>query len=323
MNLTEKSFIYKVSETHYRMEHNGNAPLGKEYHAVSFFWDTFMPILTFYDFREDLVETIELNIGMSFSFKVSHLKFCVGRFRNGPYQPCPNHRTVTRFTQCQPCASSFIPYQTCLFEPRCDGTQCDAEFCKKTHCVYLAMHNEDVKVGITGYDRVKRRTIEQGADAYGILTTVPSRLEARNLEKSISKQLKIAQVYRFSRVVKNLNREIVPDTIKEIYEIHTQRIQDAFELSAGPLHFLDRYPLSTSFSENITIRKIDEPCSGKIVGIKGKCLVFKHNDTYATLNLTRLPSRIIKGVLPRFQPGQEQTKHRNSNAGPSSRQTHF
>jgi len=185
------------------------------------------------------------------------------------------------------------------------------------------MHNDDVKVGISGYDRVKRRTIEQGADAFGIVTTAPSRLEARNLEKAISKQLNIAQVYRFSRVVKNLKHEISPVMIKETYERYAQRIQGAFDLSAGPLHFLDRYPLSTPFSEKVAIQKIDEPCFGEIIGIKGKCLVFKHNDTYGILNLAHLPSHIIKGTLPRFQPGQEPIKHDNSSVDPSGHQTYF
>ena len=111
------------------------------YHVLSFYWEDFTPILGLYDLQRATVENVELGPGIEFSFTAGSLKFCTGSFQEGEYRPCPGKSEVKRFSQCQSCASVFIPKLDCIFEPKCDGSLCDAEFCRKEHVVVSCHFN--------------------------------------------------------------------------------------------------------------------------------------------------------------------------------------
>ena len=272
--------------------HAGNA--ARMYHVLSFYWEDFTPVLGLYDLQRVDVENVELGPGVEFSFTAGSQKFCTGRFQEGEYRPCPGKNEVTRFSQCQNCASVFIPKLDCIFEPKCDGSLCDAEFCKKEHVVYLALFKDDVKVGMTGRERVMKRTIEQGADAFAVLATSPSRVAARELERNISRRLRIPQVYWFNRFVRNLMTDVSPASMEKIYHYYAVRFEKEFNILPGELRFLDSYPMPSSINGRIYRKRCHNGCAGKVVGVKGKCLVFKR-EGYTALDLSELPGHIIKG----------------------------
>jgi len=265
----------------------------RSYHVLSFYWEGFKPILTLFDFRKGKIESIELKSGMKFKIVPGRRKFCIGRFEGEEYIPCPEKREVEQFTQCQACASFFIPDLQCIFEPKCDGSLCDNEFCKKEHVIYLAVFKDDVKVGMTGKDRIMKRLIEQGADAFSVIATLSSRAEARELEREISKRLRVSQFYTIRHFVRNLSVDVDQTVMKKVYIYYCQRIKREFSLEPTPLQFLDGYPMPTQIKERVYLKSWENECAGEVVGIKGKCLVFK-KEGYRALDLSELPSRIVK-----------------------------
>ena len=276
------------------MEHSSAKNEARIYHVLSFYWEDFTPVLSIYDFQRDAMENVELGPGVEFSLTAGSRKFCTGRFQDGEYRPCPEKKEVTRFNQCQSCASVFIPNLECIFEPQCDGSLCDAEFCRKEHVVYLALFKDDVKVGLTGKERVMKRIIEQGADAFAVLATTSSRVSARELEKDISRRLRVSQIYRFDRFIRNLMADVSPSSMEKIYHYYAVRFEKEFQLRPGELHFLDNYPMPSSINGRIYRRSCDNGCAGEVVGVKGKCLVFRR-EGYTALDLSELPGHIIKG----------------------------
>jgi len=278
----------------------------RSYHVLSFHWDDFCPVLRLYDMENETVEDIRLEAGMEFSLTAGERKFCVGKFGKEGYTPCPEQREVSRFNQCQECAAEFIPNLECIFEPKCDGELCDTRFCKKEHAVYLALFKDDVKVGMTGRERAMKRLIEQGADAYTILAVAPTRSNARALEQGISKRLRIPEFYGFQRFVKGLMNEVTAQSMEKIYDFYTMRVRKEFALQPGELRFLENYPMPSSVNGRVYVKNSDTGCAGRVVGVKGKCLVFR-KDFYAAVNLSILPGRMVKGYFQELPQEDEGT----------------
>ena len=148
-------------------------------HVLGYHWEGFAPHLELFDTeRQELAELdlCHLNI------VVSDVAICVGKFDEDGYMPCPDHVHLQGgFAQCPSCAEVWIPVQECLFEPRCNGEECDCRFCAKEHLVYVAFHGCKPKIGMTGGARLIERGIEQGADAIAPLAVVRGRKAAREL----------------------------------------------------------------------------------------------------------------------------------------------
>ncbi len=265
----------------------------KSYHVLSFHWEDFQPVLELHDFVSDVVERVVLKPGMDFSLQAGNKRFCVGRQEEGVYRPCPEKRQIEQFNQCQACASIFIPKLECIFEPQCDGSLCDANFCKKPHVVYLALFKDEAKVGLTSRDRVSQRLIEQGADAYSIIAETRNRLEARSLEKKIARSLRLPQVYYFSRFVGTITNGVTQNSMEEVYHHNRDRLKRTLDLDSGPLEFLKGYPMPETVNGKVYPQDYDRNCQGTILGIKGKGLVFRAQ-TFGALNLFKLPARIVK-----------------------------
>ncbi|MBS3782368.1 MAG: DUF2797 domain-containing protein [Candidatus Thermoplasmatota archaeon] len=151
----------------------------REVHVIASKWDDFDHELQVYD--EDSIEVLDTE---EIDFNVSQEKVCVGSFEDG-YTPCPEKRNVDRFRQCSECAPEDIPKLECIFDPQ-DCVDCEGGFCEKLHVVYLAFHGTLSKIGMTSKDRLRERLIEQGADAYALLSTVEDRKKAREEEKRLS-----------------------------------------------------------------------------------------------------------------------------------------
>ena len=166
---------------------------------LAIFWDPEAPKITCYDEHDRGLKDYPLD---EIDLKVYRGKFCTGSFTKEGYKPCPDSASVEKFNQCSKC--SFIPNQDCIFNPICDGEICDFPFCSKEHVVYLGFFNDLVKVGITQVDRAEKRAMEQGLDAYSIITTVGTRKKAREMEQRIAKRLSIYQAPRGSEVIKRM-----------------------------------------------------------------------------------------------------------------------
>jgi len=252
----------------------------REVHVVSFGWNKFTPSLKVYDGEK--IEDIDLG---KIDFNVSQGKICVGSFEDG-YTPCPDKRTVNRFSQCQNCAPDSIPDLDCIFEPG-DCSNCEGGFCEEEHAVYLAFVSKHPKIGMTKKARLKKRMIEQGADAYALLASLDHRKKARSEEKELSQKLNISERIGSKKKLKSMAKKVDKPTIRTKYLGVRNRV------AVGKLNFLNDYPITLPLRAVPRLRPVPGIHKGEMVGIKGGFLIYENNGLQA-LKLSDLPGRKIK-----------------------------
>ena len=263
-------------------------------HALEFHWDEFEPHLECFDVLRKEVAEFDLE---DVNFAASRKRICVGYWEGDKYVPCPKQTPVDRFGQCAECAGeSFIPFQDCIFEPRCDGEICDLDFCRREHVLYVAFYDTRMKIGMSSARRVDRRLIEQGADAYFVIGTFPTRKKARDSEKDISSRLRIPQSHRQEILVRGLSRPVDERGIEGRFDALKITLGEAYGLKPEPLKWLKSYPIDLPLRE---VPRLEEPWgshNGEFVGIKGRWLVFE-SDGLKALSLADLPSRFLTRAI--------------------------
>ncbi len=259
-------------------------------HALDFSWEGFEPSLTIFDSKDHEVSEFDLD---EVDFFTSKKKTCIGYFDGDNYVPCPKNARVEKYAQCPDCSKEvFLPFQECVFEPRCDGEKCDIDFCRREHVLYIAFYDTRMKIGMSSTRRVERRLIEQGADAFAIIGKRPTRLQARTAEKEISARLGIPQSLRYESVLRSFARKIDGDGIAGRYEGLRITLGESYHMEPEPLRWLDEYPIELPLPH---VPELQESCGkhkGKLVGIKGRWLIFESNGLKA-LNLSDFPARFL------------------------------
>lgn len=259
-------------------------------HAISYGWDGFEPQLFVYDLNEG--EILPYSLEDRLRLSISRKRRCIGSFPDGEYIPCRSGASVRRFSQCPECAEAIISDQECLFEPKCDGTLCDSPICRREHSVYIAFFGAKPKVGMTLRSRVTRRLIEQGADAYFTVDVFSNRIGARRAEQEISKGMRITERPSSTTVLSSLHTRGKRRSIGEIWSGLSESIQGRFGFKTGALIFLEEYPLDEPLASVPRQTESWGMHSGRLVGIKGKFLVYESDRLHA-LNLSDVPSRFI------------------------------
>ncbi|UCE92093.1 MAG: DUF2797 domain-containing protein [Methanobacteriota archaeon] len=259
------------------------------YHALDFGWRGFEPNLTCVD-RDGAVTEMDLG---EVDFVISRRRECVGRFDGDRYISCPRRAPVTRFAQCAECAEeTFIPHQECIFEPKCDGELCDVEFCRREHVLYLAFYDTKVKVGMSSSRRLSKRLIEQGADAFSVIGSYPTRRSARTAEKEISSSMRVPQAFRQEALLKSLAREVDVTGIERRHSSLSESLESRFGLKAEPIQWLDRYPVELPLNSVPHLEETPGRHRGEAVGVKGRWLIYRSSRLNA-LDLSDVPSRFV------------------------------
>ncbi len=260
------------------------------YHAVDFEWRGFVPVLTCVE--RSSRKALELDLDRV-DYIVSGRRECVGHYEDGRYEACPHGAAVDRFAQCASCAEEFfIPYQECVFEPKCHGDLCDMDFCRREHMLYLAFYNTRVKIGMSSTRRVETRLVEQGADAFALIGSFPSRKSAREEEKSISARFRIPQAYRQETLLEDLVLPMDIDGVAERFESLCASMEGQPGISPGKLQWLDSYPIGLPLDMKPILRETNGRHRGDAVGVKGRWLIYRADGLYA-LNLADIPSRFV------------------------------
>jgi hypothetical protein len=272
---------------------SGSAPELFPQHAISFGWDGYAPCLEAFDLRTGKITAIGLE---EIDWRISEERRCVGR--NGPegYLPCPGKRKVDRFDQCQSCASVWIGHQECIFEPRCDGTECDSEICRRKHVVYVAFHGDMVKIGMTSGSRLTERGIEQGADAIAPIIDCGNRKEARAAENQISHLLKARQTVSKKESLRTILRMTDRGSFESRYDAVLAQVSKVLPPKNAPLQVLDQYPVSYCDATQLEVSPLGGRHVGEVIAIKGKFLVYrsKNGRELKALQLSNVPSHFIR-----------------------------
>ena len=265
----------------------------KNAHVISYDWQGFSPILTVY--HEGELIDMDMSTLRNIDISASKTIWCIGSFTDEGYRPCPNNAIVGEFRQCQDCAKPIIPVLSCIFEPQCDGSLCNVEFCSREHVVYLAFFGRLMKVGMTSLKRARKRAIEQGADAYAVIKRLPNRLAARNFEKHISLTYDIKQAHSLREILKDMTKPIDRDDIKIRMSSTMVRIKDDID-TVPELTFLDEYPIELPLRRVPILRPTATRHAGKVLGIKGRFLIYEHSGLYA-MDLSDLVGRRINALF--------------------------
>jgi hypothetical protein len=122
--------------------------------------------------------------------------------------------------------------------------------------------------------RLKLRILEQGADAYSIVATLPNRFAARALEKIVSKILQIQQGFEPDEILKTLTQKLRIKVIEEKYELIFKSLRNRFKLICSELMFIRNYPLELPLRSMPKLRNTTGIHKGKFIGIKGKFLLY-------------------------------------------------
>lgn len=265
---------------------------GLDRHVLAFYWEGFEPHLLSYDRDAQRVEEVPLD---RLELRVGRERWCVGRFEEDRYVPCPAGRKVGRLAACQDCMAPWIPVQSCIFEPQCDGERCGRpEFCQRQHCVYLASFGTLIKVGMTSYGRLMERAIEQGADAVRPLFRCRDRREAREWEKETSRRFKLPQEIRTARVARTWTSAPSREAMRHVQEHYLERIARWRPPMEAELVFLDGYPMRERPRSAPRPAPTPGEHRGEVLGIKGRYMIYRDGGgTSRLLDLSDLPARNI------------------------------
>ncbi|MEM0448834.1 MAG: DUF2797 domain-containing protein [Methanomassiliicoccales archaeon] len=252
-------------------------------HALAYYWEGFRPRLAVYDVETESMQDLELVKELSrFEMSVEEERFCIGRFQEGRYVPCPDRaRLDGPFAQCRSCASTWIPIQECIFEPKCAGDMCDSPLCRKEHVVYATFFGDVVKIGMTAGSRLVERSIEQGADAVAKLVRLPNRMEARKAEKHISALLGLPQRVRAETMANEVLKSPRPYELRAKHQEILSRLDGIYALLEDSLILLDGYPGLEELREvECAPAKVPPtgPHSGRLICIKGRYLFYESRE---------------------------------------------
>lgn len=257
-------------------------------HVLDFHWDRFQPHMECYDSMSSGVFEFDLE---EVRFSVSKKRTCIGYWDGEKYLRCPTQAPVERFSQCPACSGeSFLPYQECVFEPKCEGERCDLDFCRREHVLYVAFYDTHMKIGMSSSRRVEKRLVEQGADAFSIIGSFPNRKRAREAEKEISARLRIPQFHKQEVLLRALARPVDRAGIESRLQALSATLSESHHLSPEPVRCLEGYPIELPLKHVPELVESWGRHKGELVGLKGRWLIFESSGLKA-LNLSDFPAR--------------------------------
>ncbi|HUV24812.1 MAG TPA: DUF2797 domain-containing protein [Methanomassiliicoccales archaeon] len=257
-------------------------------HIIEYAWRGSEPLVSLYEPESGKILEMKLN---TMDLVLSKKKTCVGRFEGDEYRPCPEAIQVKGFSQCRKCASVWIPIQECVFEPRCRGERCDCNFCSRGHLVYVAFIGRSIKVGMTGGGRLETRGIEQGADAIVPLVECESRLDARNMENRLAKELGLSQRIPQKSALKAIAAPADKELVVRKYHEILKKTRNFCQPLEEEISFLNDYPIRR-LDNAPALASTEGTHRGELLGLKGKFAVYREsNGSIKALNLSDCVAR--------------------------------
>lgn len=263
--------------------------LSEERHIIGFGWRGFIPRILVYDPGSESVDNLEIE---RLDLTLSSVKTCVGRFDEDGYHPCLGGTRVMSYNQCRECASVWIPVQECIFEPQCRGERCECDFCSREHLVYASFMGKTSKIGMTSSARLEERGIEQGADAIVPLVRCGSRMEARNMENTISRRLGISQRVTQKAALESMAMPFDRDRAIREYEEMLDRLSPLCDPPRSQIIFLDGYPLALLEAAPVPTSS-EGHHGGDLLGFRGRFAVYAEKGSLKALNLSDAVARRI------------------------------
>ncbi len=231
-------------------------------------------------------------------------RVCIGYAANVPrYFFVPCDRKVVGIRQCDKCRG-LSKSHVCEM---CDMTRCRIPeldmYCQHLHYVYLAFFSvDDVKVGITTSSNFENRIVEQGAILALKIAWASNRLEARELERTVAKELgvteKIPTKKKESLFGKDWKKEDLLDRIDQ-FEAKLEGTDNRF-IQAHLFPNIERVDVSRYYDLSFLGEKIlrfsykkNEIIEGTLVTSIGSLSLIEFDRKYWVLNLKELSGWVI------------------------------
>jgi len=281
-------------------------------HLIAAKWDPSTPPYSFLILRNletapDETYTKYLTPGDEFHLIISKERMCIGHSVNKQEYSLCNKQVDQQYNRCYNCEQQdfercFLfcdaskPFGNCTQNPQA------YEYCKNNPCsVYIALIANDIKVGVS-FNPLKR-WINQGADLAVEVMRAKNGFEARVLEKAISADLQISQTIRKTTKARKLNFDLsksipsfrtIIDNVRQYIEtsgvegVDSELLHKEHNLTSyyGDIPSLQSNPIFNEVEKTLQI-------TGQIVGVKGKLLVTKANNSVYVTNLSRIIGNII------------------------------
>ncbi len=281
-------------------------------HLIAIKWDPTTPpyaYLILRDIEEDSNQTYTkyLSPGEEFHLRISDEKKCIGHSINkqeyylcnksvdGPYKQCYNCQQQD-FEKCFMFCDASKPFGNCSQIP---GAY---EYCRDhTSSVYIALVANDIKVGVS-FNPLKR-WINQGADLACEVLRAKNGFEARTLEKAISSDLQISQTIRKTTKARKLNFDLsksIPDFRRIVEDVKSYIEKEGYETVESVLLHKENtlasyYGNIPSLESNPILNEVENTLqiTGEIVGVKGKLLVTKVNNSFYVTNMNKIIGHLM------------------------------
>ena len=219
-------------------------------------------------------------------------KWCIGFFKNGKYNTCPNNRKTGYENMCEDCQKEddFFP---CI---KCSGSACinlkRREECKENnYYIYLAAFDSLLKVGVSYEHRLLERLVEQGADFGAKIALVRDGKNARLLEQQMKLFLgardRIRGKEKHATLFGNPNMAVAT-----IYKA-INKLKNNFNLLEPEIYDLRRHYKLQNVSADPNLLEIKDNLEiiGRMVAAKGNILIFKNQNGFFSLDANYLIGR--------------------------------
>jgi len=294
-------------------------------HLIAAKWDPSIPpyaFLIFRDLEKDPDQTYKkyLSPGEEFHLKVSEEKKCIGHSINKMEYYLCNKRVDSQYSRCYNCEQQdfekcFLfcdaskPFGNCAQNPEAYA------YCRDHPCsVYIALVANDVKVGVS--INPLKRWINQGADLAVEVIRAKNGFEARTLEKAISSDLQISQTIRKTTKARKLNFDLsksTPDFRAIVEDVKSYIGKSGYETENSDLlhkenELASYYGDIPSLESNPILNEVEKTfqITGEIVGVKGKLIVTKVNNSFYVTNMSKIIGHLMSfSSTPLKMKGQQ------------------
>ncbi len=181
---------------------------------------------------------------------------------------------------CYPCLTSLARADNCIMQPHtchfargtCREPDWGQEHCMVPHVAYLALTTQ-VKIGVTGAQRVLTRWGDQGARAAVVLARTPNRLTAGLIEKALARHMPDRTDWR-----KLITSEPEPADLLDEKRRAATLVPEELKTHLADKEQVEQfsYPV-LGYPEKAKTKNLDrdKTLRGVLSGIKGQYLLFK------------------------------------------------
>lgn len=259
----------------------------------------------FDSYESENVERTKISIYETpFSITRFKQKFCIGRYDLKTFEsfPCPHRKILSDDVKGNTCIEcfKFNSFNPSFYNVKVsDLSPKQREYNLSPHNVYLVAFSEShIKVGISHNERTLTRWLEQGARVATIIYKCETAYDAREIEKRITKEIKLSESYRGDSKRQLLSEPLKIESILNSLEVLRKQIEvhlNSNTIQSENINLSEYYLRNGTIDKNIIDLSNESPLSisGLGVGLIGDTLIFENANQQFMVSLKKFNSHQI------------------------------